>query len=126
PARAAVQPGVEQARRVRQGRAPGEGQLDLVPVGFAGADDPTLIPGGDASGFETFRHFTDSTTSGSASKMSWRTRARASPRQPSTEAIFASTDREPDSSSAAWAALMFRSLLRAAVPGTAGRTCTGR
>lgn len=43
-----VQTGVEQPLWVTQGSAFGEGQLDLVPVGFASANDAKARPDGNA------------------------------------------------------------------------------
>src|SRR5438874_845020 len=53
---------------------------------------------GTPKGFDGFRHFTSSTTSGSASWMRLRIRVSISPRQSPSAAIFASISREVDSS----------------------------
>src|SRR5437868_3477594 len=45
----AFEAGVEETRRVLECGASGEGQLDLVLVGFVGADDAVVLPYRDAA-----------------------------------------------------------------------------
>ena len=49
-ARAGVKAGVEQSLRIVERGAPREGQLDLVLVSLAGADDAVVLPHRDAGG----------------------------------------------------------------------------
>ena len=84
----ALQAGVEQARRIRELRTLGEGQLDDALIGLAGADDPRMRP------HRHPRHFHSSTTSGSASLISARTCASVLPRRSSCSPILASISRE--------------------------------
>ena len=94
----AFEAGVEQARRVLQRGALGEGQLHDVLVGLAGADDPVVLPDRNPCiAFDGFRHFTSSTTSGSACLMRLRTRASVSPRQSLSSLILASISPEGES-----------------------------
>ena len=71
----AFEAGVEQARRILERGAVGEGQLHDSLVGLAGAEMPACSNTG------TPRHFHSSTTSGQASLMRPRTRASVAPRQ---------------------------------------------
>ena len=67
--------------------------LYVSPVQMMPSCDHTGTPG-----FVAFRHFHSSTTSGSASWIRARSRARVSPRQSPSSSIFASICREGDSS----------------------------
>src|SRR4249920_2266174 len=67
--------------------------LYVSPVQIMPACDHTGTP---RIPFDGFRHFTSSTTSGSACLMSVRTRASVSPRQSSSSVIFASINVDPD------------------------------
>ena len=96
PPRVALQARVEEARGIFQRRALGEGHLHGALVGLAGADDPVVRPHGNAPGLDGFLHFTSSTTSGSASLISVRSRASISPRQSSSSAILASINSDGD------------------------------
>ena len=50
----AFEAGVEEVRRIGEGRALGEGGLNCGLIGFPGANNPVVVPGGDAAPLPLF------------------------------------------------------------------------